>query len=362
MAEAERMKVGDSWEEVNDYYFKKGWTDGLPIVPPTEERVQAMLNYTDRDPQEVIAILEPKRGVATVEKIATNAVMAGCLPQYLPVLIAAVKGAGEGRFNLYGIQSSTHNTSILMVANGPIAMELDINCGYNVTGDRWRSTETIGRAMRLIITNVGGVPGAVNVHTQGHIARFRHCIAENEKESPWEPLHVQRGFKRETSTITIFGACTPQMIDDNSGGKCAKDILNLFALSIPYLGNRNTNGEGEPFVIFGPQHANQVAQEGYTKQDVQRFLFERARLRFGNIPEGLLANYSNKWQKFYCNVSPDYGVPIADRPEDIVVIVMGGKGTHSLSVQTLLGSRSVTVPIADKNGEPVRSVEQLRRN
>ena len=107
----------------------------------------------------------------------------------------------------------------------------------------------------MIITNVGGVPGAVNVHTQGHIARFRNCIAENESESPWEPLHVERGFQRETSTISLFGACTPQMIDDNSGGKSSKDILNMFALSIPYVGNRNTDGEGEPLIILGPQHA-----------------------------------------------------------------------------------------------------------
>ena len=362
MAQAERMKVGDSWEEVNDYFFKQGWTDGLPIVPPTEDRVGAMLQYTDRDPDEVIAVLEPKRGVATVEKIAINAVMAGCLPQYMPMLVAAIQGAGEARFNLYGIQSSTHNTSVLMIANGPIAKELDINCGYNVTGDRWRSTETIGRAFRLLITNVGGVPGAVNVHTQGHIARFRNCIAENEDESPWEPLHVERGFKRETSTITLFGACTPQMIDDNSGGKCSKDILNLFALSIPYLGNRNTNGEGEPLIILGPQHANLIAKDGYSKQDVQRFLFERARLRTGNIPPGFLENYSSRWHKFYIDVSPEYGVPIADRPEDIVLVVMGGQGTHSLSVQTLLGSRSVTIPITKKSGEPVASVEELKRS
>jgi len=309
----------------------------------------------------VVAILEPKRGSATVEKIAVNAVMAGCLPQYMPVLIAAVQGLGRDQLNLYAIQSGTHNASVLPVVNGPIAKELDINHGYNVTGDRWRSTVTIGRALRLIMSNVGGIYGAVNIHTQGHIARFEHCIAENEDQSPWEPLHVERGFDEKISTVTIFGACTAQMIDDNAGAKCAKDLLNLFGLSIAYVGNRNTNGEGEPLIIFGPQHANAIAAEGFSKHDVQRFLWERARLRYGDIPKGNLENLSNKWQKFYGDVSEDYGVPIADRPEDIAIVVMGGKGTHSLSIQTMLGSRSITTPIADKNGTPLESVEQIKR-
>ncbi len=356
----DKFTLDDSWEAVNEYYFNRGWTDGLPIVPPTEERVAAMLEYTDMALQDVVAVLEPKKGVATVEKIAINAVMAGCLPEYMPVLIAAVQGIGKEIFNLYGVQTSTHNTSVLAIVNGRIARELDINCGYNVTGNRWKSTAAIGRAIGFILTNIGGVPGATDIHTQGHIARFRHCIAENEEESPWEPLHVERGFAAGTSTVTVFGACTPQMIDDNGGSKSAKDLFNTFCLSIPYVGNRNTNGEGEPLIILGPQHANTFARDGYSKADVKKFFFERARLRFGDIPFGNLENFSKKWHKFYCNVSPDYGVPIAEKAEEIVVVVMGGKGTHSLSVQTLLGTRSVTVPIASKGGVPLSSVEEIK--
>jgi hypothetical protein len=149
----DKISIDDSWEAVNEYYFEQGWTDGLPIVPPTEERVAAMMECTGWDPQEVVAVLEPKKGVATIEKIAVNAVMAGCLPQYMPVLIAAVQGIGKEVFNLYGVQTSTHNTSVLAIVNGPIAKELDINCGYNVTGNRWRSTAAIGRA-------IGFIPGA----------------------------------------------------------------------------------------------------------------------------------------------------------------------------------------------------------
>ncbi len=342
--------MGDSWEEVNEYYLDKGWTDGLPIVPPTEDRVQAMLEYTSRGPMDVVAILEPKRGAATVEKIAINAVMAGCLPRYLPVLLAAVQAVGEERFNLYGLQGGTHNASVLMVVNGPVAKDLDINCGYNMTGDRWRSSATICRALNLIITNIGGIPGASNINSQGQLTKFRHCIAENEDDSPWEPLHVERGFERDASTVTVFAGAS-QPIDDNGGSKSGKDIIALFALSTANLGNRNTNGEGEPLIIFVPHHARMLARDGYTKRDVQRFLFERARLRVGDIPPGYLEAFSSKWHKYYCNISPDYGVPIADRPEDIAIVVMGGRGAHSLSVQTVLGSRSVTVPIADGEWE-----------
>lgn len=356
----DKFTIDDSWETINEYYFERGWTDGLPIVPPTEDRVADMMVYTDRDPQSVVAVLEPKKGEATVEKIAANAVMAGCLPQYMPVLIAVVQGMSREQFNLYAIQTSTHNTSVLVIVNGPIAKELDINFGYNVTGNRWRSTATIGRAIGLILTNIGGVPGATDIHTQGHIARYRHCIAENEDENPWEPLHVERGFDQKTSTITVFGACPAQMIDDNGGSKSAKDLFNTFCQSIPYVGNRNTNGEGEPLIILGSQHANTFARDGYSKADVKKFFFERARLRFGDIPIGNLENFSNKWHKFYCDVSPDYGVPIAEKAEDITVVVMGGKGTHSLSVQTILGSRSVTIPITSKDGTFLSSVEQIK--
>jgi len=296
----------------------------------------------------VVAILEPKRGSATVEKIAVNAVMAGCLPQYLPVLIAAVQGLGKDQFNLYAVQGGTHNMSVLTVVNGPIARELDINCGYNFTGNRWRSSATICRALNFIITNIGGIPGATNINSQGRLAKFGHCIAENEDESPWEPLHVERGFKLDTSTVTVFaGASIP--VDDNGGARSAKDVIGLFALAITYVGNRNTNGESEPLIIFVPHHAKMLANDGYTKQDVQRFIWERARLKFYDIPSGFREAFSSKWKKYYFDVSEDYGVPVSDRPEDISIVVMGGRGAHSLAISTLLGSRSVTTPIADNN-------------
>jgi len=355
--EPEVIALADSWEESNRYFFERNWTDGLPIVPPTEERVRAFTAYAETelgyDSQDRIGVLEPRKGEATVEKIAVNAIMAGCRAEYLPVLISAVQGMSQPGFNLFGVQTSTHNTSPLVLVNGPLREKLDINWGYNTLGSRWHSTATLGRAIRLIITNIGGVPGATNIHTQGHIARVEHCIAENEAENPWEPLHVERGFPPGHSAVTVFAACPAMMIDDNSGSRSAKELMMTFARSVAYVGNRNINGEGEPLIVLCPTHARLLAQDGYSKADFKRILWEQSRVPFGDIPTGNLQSYSERFLKFYGDFGPDTGLPIADTPEDIAVVVMGGQGTHSLSVQTLLGSRSQTVPITRKDGTPL---------
>lgn len=352
------LEFEDSWEAISDWFLEHDLTDGLPIVLPTEAPVRAMTDYAERTlgwrSFDVVGTLAPKRGLATVEKIAANAVMAGCKPEYMPVLIACVQAIADPKFNLDALQTSTHNTSVLPIVNGPIRKAIDLNWGYNHTGSRWRSTATIGRALRLIMANVGGTPGSINIHTQGHIARYEHCIAENEEESPWEPLHVERGYTPEVSTVTVIPACTGAMIDENGGSQNAKDLLKTLALSIPYVGNRNTNGEGQPLLILGPQHARLLgnASDGYNKAEVKRFIWERARLRFGDIPRGMLTSFSKKNLKFYADVDPDYGIPIADKPEDIVIVVMGCAGTHSLSVQTRLACENITVPVARKDGTP----------
>jgi hypothetical protein len=355
--EASRLQLEDSWETINAWFLDRDMTDGLPIVPPTEPRVRAMTDYAERTlgwaRQDLIATLMPKCGLATAEKIAANAVMAGCRPEYMPVLIACVQAIADPKFNLDAVQTSTHNTSALPVVNGPMRKAIDLNWGYNHTGSRWHSTATIGRALRLIMSNIGGTPGSVNIHTQGHIARFEHCIAENEEENPWEPLHVERGYPANVSTVTMIPACPAAMIDDNGGSQTPKDVLITFARSIAYVGNRNTNGEGEPVLIIGPQHARLMANGGYSKREVKQFLWEHARIRFGDIPPGNLASFSERNMKLFADVGPDARVPIAGDPRDIVIVVMGGTGTHSLSVQTQLACKTVTVPIARKDGAPL---------
>lgn len=357
-AEKAILEIENSWEAVNAWFLEHDMTDGLPIVPPTEERVHAMTDYVESTlgwkPQDVIGKIAPKNGLATIQKIAANAVMAGCRPEYMPVLIACVKGIAEPKFNLDALQTSTHNTSVLPIVNGPIAKNINLNCGYNFTGSSWQSTATIGRALRLIMSNVGGTPGSINIHTQGHIARYEHCIAENEAENPWEPLHVEKGYPADASVVTLIPACPAAMIDDNGGSQTAKELLRTIGSSIAYVGNRNINGDGEPLLILCPQHARLLALGEYSKADVKRFIWERARVRAGDIPRGNLVSFGMKNLKFYDQVGDDYGYPIADKAEDIEIIVMGGTGTHSLSVQTRLACENVTVPILKKDGSPFR--------
>jgi hypothetical protein len=353
------IELEDSWEAINEWFLARDLTDGLPIVPPTQPRVRAMTDYAERvlgwKASDVIGALAPKQGQATVEKVGANAVMAGCKPEYMPVLIACVKAIADPKFNLDAVQTSTHNTSPLPIVNGPVSRAIDLNCGYNYTGSRWRATSTIGRALQLTMINVGGTPGSINIHTQGHIARFEHVIAENEDENPWEPLHVERGYAPDVSTVTVIPACTAAMIDDNGGSQTAKDLLKTVVHSIAYVGNRNINGKGQPLLILAPQHARLISLGGYSKAEVKQFIWEHARVRFADIPRGNLVNYSQHNLKLYADVDDDSGVPIAEKPEDIVIVVMGGVGTHSLSVQTRLASENVTVPIARKDGTPLLS-------
>lgn len=352
------LELEDSWGAINDWFLEHDMTDGLPIIPPTEARVQAMTDYVAQhlgwQPQDVIGKIAPKNGLATIEKIAANAVMAGCRPEYMPVLVACVKGIAEPKFNLDALQTSTHNTSVLPIVNGPIAPAINLNCGYNYTGSSWQSTTTIGRALRLVMSNVGGTPGSINIHTQGHIARFEHCIAENEAENPWQPLHVELGYPADTSVVTLVPACPAAMIDDNGGSQTPKDLLKTIANSVAYVGNRNVNGEGYPLLILAPQHARLIANGDYSKADVKRFVWERGRVRSGDIPRGNLTSFGKKNLKFYDDIDPDYGYPIADKPEDIYIVVMGGTGTHSLSVQTRLACATITLPILKKDGTPFR--------
>ncbi|MDB5866026.1 MAG: hypothetical protein JWO70_3832 [Betaproteobacteria bacterium] len=354
MTEAPTLELEDSWEKINEWFLEHDLTDGLPIVPPTRPRVNAMTEYVERalgwKAADVIGTLAPKQGQATIEKIAANAVMAGCRPEYMPVLIACVKGIADPKFNLDAVQTSTHNTSPLPIVNGPMSRAIDLNWGYNNTGSRWRATSTIGRALQLLMINVGGTPGSINIHTQGHIARFEHVIAENEDENPWEPLHVERGYATDASTVTVIPACTAAMIDDNGGSQTAKDLLKTLTRSIAYVGNRNINGKGQPLLILAPQHARLIALGGYSKADLKRFIWEHARVPVRDIPRGNLVNYSVHNMKLYADIDDDCGMPIAERAEDIVIVVMGGVGTHSLSVQTRLASENVTVAIAKKDG------------
>ena len=207
MAEAlqsTRHDVADMSAAV-DFYFDKGWTDGLPVVPPTENAIWGMLESAGLEPQAEITFIDNRQVSVTAEKVAINGVMAGCRPEYMPVLVAAVEAMGDPLWSYHGPATSTGGSAVLTVVNGPIAEELGLNHGDNLFGPGWRPNASIGRALRLVMRNViGTLPGRLDRSTLGHSGKYGFCIAENEAESPWPALHVERGFRADQSTSSPF--------------------------------------------------------------------------------------------------------------------------------------------------------------
>ena len=260
----------DATEDLIEVCYENGWTDGLPVVPPTAERVERMLSGTDREPDELIAAVPPKWGRATVEKVAINAVMAGCKPAYLPLILTAVKAMTAEQFNLHGVQVTTSHVGPMLVVNGPIRKQLEINDGFNLFGQGYRANATIGRALRLICTNIGGaLPGELDRAAFGHAGKYTCCIAEKEEASPWDAMHVDRGFQADDSTVTIFAAAGPQTVNDH-GSNTAEGILNTIAQNISAPGNSS----GETLLVIGVEHAKTISEDGFSKTDVWRYIVD----------------------------------------------------------------------------------------
>ena len=325
--------------------YETGWTDGLPVVPPTKDRVREFTDPLGRPPDELIAEIPPLGGKATVERIAVNAVMAGCLPAHLPVVITALEAMMDERFNLRGVQCSTGIHSPLLVINGPIAKELDINSGYNCFGQGWRANATIGRAVKLILVNLGGaIPGTINKSTFGHPGAYTYCIAEDEAANPWEPLHVEAGFAESDSTVTVYPAEAPHNIMYHAANP--RDFLTVLADSMCTLGNVQMYVMGDTFVVLGPEHARMLAEAGWRKRDVKLFLFEHARkpvrlLRKGGPPQGD-ERRDLFWPRFVDPADDDQMVPVVRRPENINIIVAGGAGGPHSAYLPGWGSARIT--------------------
>jgi hypothetical protein len=335
---SQRIEVADDYEAVQRLYLERGWSDGLPIVPPTPERVEAMLAAVDLPPGHVIAEIPPNWGAATVERLAINAVMAGCLPEYFPVIVAAADAMGDPAFNLYAIQATTHPCAPLLIVNGPMRETLEMNASSGAFGPGWRSNATIGRAVRLMLLNVGGGhPGVGDMSTHGAPSKFSYCVAENEELNPWEPLHVDRGFDRGQSTVTVIAGEPPHNINDHSG-RSADDILTIVAGAMAVTGANNAYTGGETLLVLGPEHAATIAGDGLSKADVVEWLMRRALIPLERYTEDTLVE---RFQRV-----PDGPVPMVRGADDLAIIVLGGPGKHSCWVPTFGGAtRSVTKQI-----------------
>jgi hypothetical protein len=323
---ARTFQLEDDWLRINELYQERGWTDGLPIIPPTDDRVGEFLRQTDREPREVVAVLPPRQGEATIERLAVNAVMAGCRPEYFPVVLAAVEAVADPAFNLDAVQATTHPVTPLLIVNGPIAREIGLHGGYNAFGQGWRANLTIGRALRLVLMNVGGgLPGTGDRSTQGSPAKIAYCVAENEEASPWEPLSVEAGFDRETSTVTAVPCEGPHNIQDHFS-TTGIGILHTIAGAMGQAGSNNLLDQGWPVLSLGPEHAETIARDGYDKRAVKAFIYEHAR-----FPLGRLGEEYRRMQVTRHGVrdADDTMLPIVESPDAISIIVVGGAGKHS---------------------------------
>jgi hypothetical protein len=317
-----------------------------------------MLAWSDREPTQEFPAMPPRQGVVTVEKLAVNAVMAGCRPEYFPVIITAVEALLDEGFNLYAVQSTTHPCAPLLILNGPIARELNVNSRYNAFGPGCCANATIGRAIRLILLNLGGgAPGILDRATQGQPSKYSYCIAENETDSPWSSLHVERGFDHMTSTVTVCGAENPHNLNDHASGS-AQGLLTTFASTMASMGANNAYAWGESILALGPEHAAILARGGLSKAEIRGHLFEHARIPRSQWELGGSYGMSPLHHDLFAG---QQSVPVFLRPEDLMIIVVGGAVRHSCWIPTFgAATKSVTRAITLADGTPAQSIEQLR--
>ena len=335
----------DTCIDVIERMYDTGWSDGLPLVPPTRARVSDFVAASGRTADEVIGVIPPMGGQATVQKIAANAVMAGCRPEYMRVLIAAVDALLDRSVNVGGMICSMHSAIPLLIVNGPIRSELSINARFNVFGQGWRANATIGRAINLLLVNLGGAkPGEADRSTFGQPGNFAFCIAENEEESPFDPLHVDRGFALSESTVTVIGA-EPPHINNNATAETPQNVLLTTVSMMVNRGAMNSYLQGELVVCLSPEHANIIASAGWKKADVQQFLFEHARnpvreLKRGGPYGADVAKYKT-WPRWIDRADDEAMVPVARRASDFLVLVAGGPGKQTAYLPTW-ATRSAT--------------------
>ena len=327
-----RYQVGDA-AEANDLCFDKGWSDGLPVIPPTEDRVLAMLDAARLRPGDEVAFVAHRSVSITAEKVAINAVMAGCKPEYMPVVVAAVEGIGDPRWSYHGPGTSTAGAGVLLIVNGPIARAVDVNAGDNLFGPGWRANLTIGRAVRLVMRNVcGSRPGALDRGTLGHPGRLSYVIAENEAESPWTPLHVERGLRPEQSAVTVVAAEGPRQFY-NQLSSTAEGVLTTLADDMRISGN--VMGQPHYVLVLAGEHMRTIAAGGWGKKEIRQFVWERTHNSHAHL---------KRTQRMSGALQPgdeERMRPLLASPDDILVVAAGGRaGAFSCYIPGWSSARS----------------------
>lgn len=312
-----------------------GITDGLPVVPPTARRVDAMIESCGHAASAALAALPPSYEEVTWRDVAINAVMAGCAPEYVRIVAAAVEAIAAPEFNLLGIATTTGSATVCVVVNGPAAQAAGMNAAANAFGPGNRANATIGRAVSLILQNIGGArAGEIDMATLGQPAKYTFCFAENEIESPWAPLHVDRGYARDASVVTAIGVSgTTEVVDSES--LTPEDLSQTFAQSMLIAGNvggAGLLGGGEPLIVMPPEHANVYSHAGWTKGRAKAAIFERARLPIDRLAP------AQRERAVAGGAAADGHLRVAAKSDDIMIVVAGGVGRKAAYVPTWSGT------------------------
>src|SRR5438128_7064387 len=311
-----RHPVADPGEAI-EVCFAKGWSDGLPVVPATPDRVEAMLLAAGLDPAHQVAHIADRAVSVTAEKVAINAVMAGCRPEYMPVVVGAIEAIGDARWSYHGPGTSTAGAGVLIVVNGPIAHALDINAGDNLFGPGWRANLTIGRAVRLVMRNVcGSRPGTLDRGTLGHPGKLSYVIAENEAESPWTPLHVERGFRPEQSTVTVMAAEAPHQFY-NQLSNTAEGVLTTLADNMLVSGN--VMCQTLYVIVLAAEHMRTVAASGWGKKEIRDFVWKHTQNSLAHLKR------TQRMSGAIQDGDETKLRPLVESPDNILVVPAGGR-------------------------------------
>lgn len=314
--QSQRYEVADTAAAI-ELYYNKGWTDGFPVVPPTENSIWGMLESAGLAPEDEVAFIENRQVSVTAEKVAINTVMAGCKPEYMPVVAAAIEAIGDPKWGYHGPATSTGGSAVFMVVNGPIARELDINCGDNLFGPGWRANAAIGRAVRLTMRNaIGTIPGRLDRSALGHGGKYSYCIAENEAESPWPALHVERGFRPDQNAVTVFAALAPHQVPNQLSNTPEGVLTTMCAFMRLSAGLR---GQPQYALIIAGEHMAVMAKAGWSKDDIRQYCFEHSQTSHAEMKR--------------INIMPGAVQPgdettmhtLVETPQDFIVVAAGSR-------------------------------------
>jgi hypothetical protein len=330
-------------------YFEKGWTDGLPVVPPTEAAVGRALAAAGLTGTEVIGTIPGRNVRVTADKVAINAILAGCKPEYLPVVIAAIRALCHPSFAYHGPASSTGGSAMVVIASGPLAETLGINSGNNAFGQGWRPNATIGRAVRLTMMNAMNTrPGLLDRATLGNPGKYGFCFAENGSYRPWESFHVWRGFRPEQSTVTVYASNSLNQVYNQLATEPEPLLLGI-ADALCHLGVPNILGYNQSLVVLAGEHSTILGHAGWSRRRTQEFLVEHARRRVADfkraarLPGEIAESDEATWRQVFRD------------PEDLLIVCAGGEAGSWSACLPGWGkkwTRAVTVEIVSGRAEP----------